>query len=107
MRQKTSRTEVLFTVFGLVYFVFSFALAQEPVFQGYGRKMDLSYGIFLYGFFFQQLTMQYIRRNGMNLGFMSILIISILPTLLAAFLSYYLVEKPVQQITRRLIIRLS
>lgn len=89
------------------YFVFSFALAQEPVFQGYGRKMDLSYGIFLYGFFFQQLTMQYIRRNGMNLGFMSVLIISFLPTLLAAFLSYYLVEKPVQQITRRLIIRLS
>ena len=89
------------------YFVFSFALAQEPVFQGYGRKMDLSYGIFLYGFFFQQLTMQYIRRNGMNLGFMSILIISILPTLLAAFLSYYLVEKPLQQITHRLIIWLS
>ena len=89
------------------YFVFSFALEQEPVFRGYGRKVDLSYGIYLYGFYFQQLTMQYMRRNEMNMGYMPVLIISFLPTVLAAFVSYYLVEKPLQKCTHRIIARLS
>ncbi len=89
------------------YFIFSFALAQEPVFHRYGRKADLSYGIYLYGFFFQQLTIQYMRRNEITPGFMSVLIASLLPTLLAAAVSYYLIEKPLMQCTRRVIHRLS
>lgn len=76
------------------YFIFSFALDQKPVFSGFGRRIDLSYGIFLYGFFFQQLTIKLIQGNAMNLGFLQVLIISVIPTVMTAVLSFYLVEKP-------------
>ena len=89
------------------YFVFSFALAPEPVFQGFGRKRDLSYGIYLYGFFFQQLTVQCMRRSNLNPEYISVLVISLLPTLLAAIISWKLVEKPLQLCTHMLISRLS
>ena len=85
------------------YFVFSFALAQAPVFQSHGRRMDLSYGIYLYGFFFQQLTVQTLRKNNLAPGFVQTLIISAVPTFLAAVLSFYLVEKPVLSYSHKLL----
>lgn len=89
------------------YFIFSFALVKEPAFHQFGRKADLSYGIYLYGFFFQQLTMQHMSRNDISASYISVLIISFLPTFLAAIVSYFLVEKPLQQFTRAIITRFS
>lgn len=82
------------------YFVFSFALAPQPVFQKFANKVDLSYGIYLYGFFFQQLIVQYTMRKGINPGFLAVLTASIIPTGMAAIASFYLVEKPVQACSR-------
>lgn len=78
------------------YFVFSFALTPAPRFSGWFKKIDLSYGIFLYGFFFQQLVMQTLLRRGAECGFMQTLVLSAVPTVLAAAVSFYLVEKPMQ-----------
>jgi peptidoglycan/LPS O-acetylase OafA/YrhL len=70
------------------------------VFQKFANKVDLSYGIYLYGFFFQQLIVQYTMRKGINPGFLAVLTASIIPTGMAAIASFYLVEKPVQACSR-------
>lgn len=85
------------------YFIFSFVFAPKPLFKNFSRKIDLSYGIYLYGFFFQQLLVSWQQRNGNDLGYMGTFGLSLLLTLAASVLSWYLVEKPSQQFGRFLI----
>ena len=87
------------------YFIFSFAFAPGAVFKNIGRKMDLSYGIYLYGFFFQQLVVSLQQQSGVSLGYIKTFLLSLLPTLAAALLSWYLVEKPMQRLGSCLIHR--
>ena len=76
------------------YLIFSLALAKEPVFAGVGRRLDLSYGIYLYGYFFQQLVIQRMCRAGHPPGYLTALALSGLLTIPAAVLSWFLIEKP-------------
>ena len=91
----------------LPYFVFSLAFASKPVFSGLGRRLEPSYGIYLYGFFFQQLVIYLQLKNGISLGYTKSLLLSLVPTLAAAVLSYYLVEKPALRLSRFLIRKLK
>lgn len=84
------------------YIVFSFVFAPAPVFCGMDRKMELSYGIYLYGFFFQQLIVSLNLNRGWNLSYLEALLLSAIPTLAASVLSYYLVERPALRLGRRL-----
>lgn len=90
----------------LPYFIFSLAFAKEPVFCRLGRKVEPSYGIYLYGFFFQQLVVYLQQKNGINLSYTQAFIFSGIPTLVAAVLSYYLVEMPAMRCSRFLIKKL-
>ncbi len=76
------------------YLIFSLALAKEPVFAGVGRRLDLSYGIYLYGYFFQQLVIQRMCRAGHPPGYLTALVLSGILTIPAAVLSWFLIEKP-------------
>lgn len=87
----------------LPYFVFSFVFVKEPVFGGFGRKMELSYGIYLYGFFFQQLVVYLSQRYAISLGYLQAFVLSMLPAVAAALISYYLVERPAQNFVRYLV----
>lgn len=87
----------------LPYFVFSFVFAVNPVFCKMERRMELSYGIYLYGFFFQQCIVSLNQRYEINLSYLEAFVLSALPTLAAAVLSYFLVEKPAQRFSRCLI----
>jgi len=87
----------------LPYFIFSFAFAPNAKFSKIGRKLEPSYGIYLYGFFFEQLIMSLQQTYNLNLTYFQSLILSAVPTLIAAILSYYLVEKPAQQLSRFLL----
>ena len=89
----------------LPYFIFSFAFASQPVFSRVCAKYELSYGIYLYGFFFQQLAVWYGIRHQWSLSFMQLFIISLIPTLLAAWLSCVLIEKPLIRLSSRLLAR--
>ncbi|MCR5091053.1 MAG: acyltransferase [Oscillospiraceae bacterium] len=86
----------------LPYIVFSVALADEPVFWKLGRKTDLSYGIFLYGFFFQQLVEQWNITYSLAWNYMSCLAASMLLTVLTAWLNCVLIENPVLRLSRKL-----
>ena len=89
------------------YFIFSFVFAPKPVFTNLGRKIEPSYGIYLYGFFFQQLAVYLQQQKGINLGYTKTLVLSFLPTLVAAVLSYCLVEKPMLRFSRFLLKKLK
>ena len=89
----------------LPYSVFSFVFAPKPFFKNQGRRPDLSYGIYLYGFFFQQLVLFIQLKYDRILGYMGNFVISMLLTLMAALFSWYLVEKPMQRFCSFLIRR--
>lgn len=87
----------------LPYMVFSLALAPNPAFSRVGRKYELSYGIYLYGFFFQQLVVQALRQAGMTLAAPVVFLISLGLTLPAAWLNCVLVEKPARHLVKRIL----
>ncbi len=87
----------------LPYMVFSLALAPNPIFSRVGRKYELSYGIYLYGFFFQQLVMFVLRRKGIILHAPVVFLISLALTLPAAWLNCVLVERPVRHLVKRIL----
>lgn len=89
------------------YFILSLAFASKPVFGNVGRRLEPSYGIYLYGYFFQQLVVYLQQKNGISLGYTKSLLLSLVPTLAAAVLSYYLVEKPALRLSRFLIGKLK
>ncbi|MCS6711587.1 hypothetical protein JSY14_05935 [Brachybacterium sp. EF45031] len=67
---------------------------------GLGQRNDLSYGAYLYAFPLQQL-MSVVGVD--RLSILLHLVLSLALTLLAAFLSWHLVERPAQQLGKRLI----
>lgn len=89
----------------LPYFVFSFALSPRPVFSRLGRRLELSYGVYLYGFFFQQLVVSWKQQYDTGWGYLTCLGISLLLTLMAAALSCLLVENPTNRLCRFLLAR--
>ena len=86
----------------LPYLVFSLALAPSPVFWCLGTKYEISYGIYLYGFFFQQLVVYWQKQNGLSLSVPVTLLVSMLLTLPVSWLSCVLVENPLKVLGRRL-----
>ena len=87
----------------LSYIVFSLGLAPGAIFAAFGQKHDLSYGIYLYGFFFQQLVVLWQSQRGWDLGFLGTLAVSAVLTTGAAYLSCIWVERPVMRLCRRIV----
>lgn len=92
---------LLYTI--LPYFLFSLAFVQEPHFYKFGTKFDITYGIYLYGFFFQQLAVQLVIAGKIPPNYTAAFIASAVPTLAAAFVSYVIVEKPSLKLSRWLL----
>jgi len=87
------------------YFVLSFCLHREPKFAYLFKKVDLSYGVFLYGFVIQQAVIHYAKGIliSPNITFLASMVL----TLLAATVSWYLVEKPGQSLGKKIVKRLE
>lgn len=96
---------VMYIVFP--YFIFSLIFTKNPAFSFLDNKMELSYGIYLYGFFFQQLMVYFQGLYGWNFSFMGLLILSAIPTVIASILSYYFVEKPCMRFSSYLVKKLK
>lgn len=93
--------------FVMPYVVFSLAFAPVPAFGWLDKKAEISYGLYLYGFFIQQLVVYLANRFGWTLGFMPAFVISCILTTIAAYLSYYLVEKPMLAVSKKLLKRIG
>ena len=103
----TRTTQYIVMTIALPYLVFSLALAPNPKFFRIGTKYELSYGVYLYGFFFQQLVLFLQNRFGQNWGFAGTLIISLCLTIVTAWLNSVLIEKPIQKLSRKLLVNLK
>ena len=91
----------LLMLVALSYFVFSFALSPEPFFAKCFSKNDYSYGIYLYAFMVQQLLASVLRPYKITLNVY--LLLSFIGSFLFAFVSWHLVEKPAQDLCKKLI----
>ena len=95
----------LISYIAMPLFIFSFARMEKPMFSKLARKYELSYGIYLYGFFFQQLVVKWRIDSGAGWGFYTCFAMSLALTLVAAFLSSILVERPCLALCKKLTTR--
>lgn len=95
---------VLFII--LPYLILSWAFAPSGKLMKILSKIECTYSLYLYGFIVQQIVIYILMvRISTNLGYNTLLIICILITYGIALFSYWLVEKPMQVLSKRIISR--
>ena len=99
----TPEVNELLLFFFLPYFVFSFAFAPQPVFAKFSAKHELSYGVYLYGFFVQQIVVSVCSRTGTKMNSSGYLVFSLAVTVILAFCSARLIEEPAQKICGKIL----
>lgn len=87
--------------FVLPYFVFSFGLAEKPLFSKCFSKNDFSYGIYLYGFVVQQMTITVLSEYTLSLNVY--FVICAFLTFIFAMMSWFLIEKPTQNLSKKIL----
>ncbi len=88
------------------YTIFSFALMEKPTFAKYFSQADISYGLYLYGFFVQQIVVYLFNKSSIVIGEIWLLVFCIGITCIIALLSFLCVEKPMQQLSKKILARL-
>ena len=94
--------------FILPYFILSVAMTERPVFSRWFEKCDFSYGLYLYGFVMQQMIfhqLQKVERISSSLNLM--FLICFAATFVCAVVSWYLIEKPMQNVGKKLLKRMQ
>lgn len=94
--------------FVLPYFILSIALTERPVFSKWFEKCDFSYGLYLYGFIIQQLFYHQLEKLNSPIFSLNIsFLICFCITLICAVISWYIIEKPMQQLCKKILKKLS
>lgn len=81
----------------LPYLVLYLAYAPLPFVSRFGKYGDFSYGLYIYAFPFQQLT---IYLFGPQVGVLGLTLIAFVPTLILAAMSWHLIEAPAMKLKR-------
>ncbi|MGF6989412.1 peptidoglycan/LPS O-acetylase OafA/YrhL [Lachnospiraceae bacterium PF1-21] len=87
----------------VAYFIFSLAFSHSLFIPVFFAKADISYGIYLYGFFIQQLFISLSISLGISLSSNTFLILSVLITTALAWLSMKYIEKPTIALGQKLL----
>lgn len=95
-----AKTELLVFLI-LPYFVFSFALAEKPFFGKWFSRNDFSYGMYLYGFVLQQAIVTILWKYQLTLNIYWV--ISSIITVVFGMLSWFCIERPFQQLGKKLL----
>ena len=85
-------------VVALPYLVIYLAYAPIPLISRFGKHGDFSYGMYIYAFPFQQLVVYLL---GPEIGVFQLTVISLVPTLRLAILSWHLIESPAMRLKQR------
>ncbi len=95
----TFRTDIgpLVYFVALPYLVLYLAYAPLPWVSRFGKYGDFSYGLYIYAFPFQQLT---VYQFGPQVGVLGLTLIAFVPTLILAALSWHLIEAPAMKLKR-------
>ena len=90
------------------YIVFSFAFVERPI--GIRKKYrwtEISYGLYLYGFFVQQFIIERMLRRGISLQANQVIALSLLVAGVMAWISANLIEKPAQKASKKLLLKIG
>lgn len=86
------------------YAVVSFGECRHPVFSSFFRKVDITYGIYLWGFPIQQILVYIlIVVKQCTIGVNEIFILSFAVTAIMALISWYIVENPASKLMKKII----
>lgn len=86
------------------YFILSLAFGTEIYIKNIPfQNLEISYGIYLWGFFIQQSVVQLAAIQGWNLSFPVILMICTVLSILMGYLSCVLVERPAQNMCKSIL----
>lgn len=88
-------------LFILPYFVFSFSLEKNAIFASAFSKNDYSYGLYLYSFVVQQSLSGMFQQFSISLNWATF--ISTIVSFILAFLSWHLIEKPLQNLSKKIV----
>jgi len=92
---------VMYIVFP--YIIFSIALTEKPFFKNVMNQYEISYGLYLYGFFVQQATVYICIKINWWPSFLECFCISTTITVVLAWISYVLIERPAQKLCKKII----
>lgn len=85
------------------YMVISLGECRQPVFSRFFRNADITYGIYLWGFPIQQIFVhRLIVVKQYTIGVNEIFVISFAATAVTALASWYIVEKPVASLIKKI-----
>lgn len=87
----------------LPYFVFSLALDKQAYFVDRLKKWEISYGLFLYGFFVQQMMMYFLQILNISLLFIEYYILCVALTIVPAYISRKYIELPCIALSKRIL----
>lgn len=90
------------TWFVLPFFVFSFGLDNHPYFGKMPEKFEISYGIYLYGFFVQQVIVSVFNGLQIQVTTLKCFVVSILFTGIMALFSKKYIEIPFSKFAKKL-----
>ena len=93
------------TMLVVPYFVLSFAFAGRPVFRNWFRSNNIAYGVYLWGFPLQQLALYLLRARAVTASPNRMFLISLVPIVLAAWISHRLVERPIEGFLKKHLLR--
>lgn len=88
-------------IFLIPYATLSFSLTSNPLFSDV-IKNNISYGVYIWSFPVQQALIQIlIVRNQMQCTPMQMFVLSLIPILLLAYISFFTIEKPISKYVSR------
>ena len=97
---------MMYTIFP--YFVFSLAFAPASSLSRLLDKYEISYGLYLYGFFVQQLLVHFTMRDGIVPFRPSVyVVLAVVCTGAVALLSARFIEKPCLRLSKKILQKLS
>jgi peptidoglycan/LPS O-acetylase OafA/YrhL len=95
-----------FQVAQINFFIYLFLLPIAIMYLGkylpffLNLKDDLSYGVYIYAWPIQQSTIYLLQKNGIKPAPMSVFTISLVSTIILSYLSWRLIEKPINSLKR-------
>ncbi len=86
------------------YIIISFGECSEPIFAKCFRAMDITYGIYLWGFPVQQMVIKKVIVDAQcNMGINMLFVISFAITVLLSAITWALVEKPASIVMKKIL----
>lgn len=87
----------------LPYFIFSLAFDTPAYFSNKFNRLEVSYGVYLYGFFIQQVFVYICTLLNMNWGYNVYFIVTMIATFAIAYLSSKYIEKPCIKLSQKIL----